>query len=247
MDFWFVATVSALLLVTVDPVEASEKGNGTKLNDSDTINETIPQTDVTTKPITSVLILGLVTVKWTSRCRGEVIMNNLDSVPSLSAVCYNASSIQLLLKDLCENKKGCEGATKFSRSGDTDGGYRILAKQEITQCETLSVKCKEERPPKVPTEPVGYKVATALLCCLLLLLFLIRFSKPTVKALQKRLSNKRQNRWIGPTQSHSVSYHRGQTTLNKTLDDDSRRSYSALDRLAVGNREPSSNRNSYNF
>lgn len=130
------------LFCLLDPVEASEKGNGTKLNDSDTINETIPQTDVTTKPITSVLILGLVTVKWTSRCRGEVIMNNLDSVPSLSAVCYNASSIQLLLKDLCENKKGCEGATKFSRSRDTDGGYRILAKQEITQCETLSVICK---------------------------------------------------------------------------------------------------------
>lgn len=75
-----------------------------------------------------------------------------------------------------------------------------------------------------------FKVMTALLCCALLLLLMVRFTRPTVKALQKRceyththtlgvplhvffiiiftctfvvVSDRRQNRWIGPTQSHS--------------------------------------------
>ncbi|KAM9362918.1 uncharacterized protein cd5 [Symphorus nematophorus] len=94
----------------------------------------------------------------------------------------------------------------------------------------------------------AYKVVTALLCCVLLVLLLIRFTRPTVKALQKRLSDRRQNRWIGPTQSHSVSYHRGKTAV-KNNDGEKRLSYPALERLTVSDsREPSSNRNSgYTF
>lgn len=75
-----------------------------------------------------------------------------------------------------------------------------------------------------------FKVMTALLFCALLLLLMVRYTRPTVKALQKRceykhiqlcvflciyflssnhlhffvlVSDRRQNRWIGPTQSHS--------------------------------------------
>ncbi|CAI5681607.1 T-cell surface glycoprotein CD5 [Oreochromis niloticus] len=110
---------------------------------------------------------------------------------------------------------------------------------------TSSTKCKAE---KDATQLKTYKVMTALLFCILLILFLMRFTRPTVKALQKRLSDRRQNRWIGPTQSHSVSYHRGKTAV-KNNDGDKRHSYPALDRLVISDsREPSSNRNSdYNL
>ncbi|XP_074521003.1 uncharacterized protein cd5 isoform X3 [Halichoeres trimaculatus] len=93
-----------------------------------------------------------------------------------------------------------------------------------------------------------YKVVVALLCCVLIVLLLIRFTKPTVKALQSRLSDRRQNRWVGPTQSHSVSYHQRKAAVQNP-DREKRLSYPALERLTVSDsREPSSNRNSgYNF
>ncbi|XP_035771687.1 T-cell surface glycoprotein CD5 [Neolamprologus brichardi] len=110
---------------------------------------------------------------------------------------------------------------------------------------TSSTKCKAE---KDTAQLKTYKVMTALLFCILLILFLMRFTRPTVKALQKRFSDRRQNRWIGPTQSHSVSYHRGKTAVTNN-DGDKRHSYPALDRLVISDsREPSSNRNSdYNL
>ncbi|XP_028262478.1 uncharacterized protein LOC114436410 isoform X3 [Parambassis ranga] len=63
-----------------------------------------------------------------------------------------------------------------------------------------------------------------------------------------KVSSRRQNRWVGPTQSHSVSYHRGKSTV-KNSDGEKRLSYPALERLTISDsREPSSNRNSgYNF
>ncbi|KAF6739014.1 hypothetical protein FQA47_001366 [Oryzias melastigma] len=88
-----------------------------------------------------------------------------------------------------------------------------------------------------------YKVVTALLSCALLVMLLVHFTKPTVKALQRRLSERREHRWIGPTQSHSVSYHRGKTTVKN--DEENRLSFQALERLAISN---SSERTStYNF
>ncbi|MEQ2262834.1 hypothetical protein XENORESO_021739, partial [Xenotaenia resolanae] len=91
-----------------------------------------------------------------------------------------------------------------------------------------------------------YKVVTALLTIVLLVLLLIRFTRPTVMALQKRLSDRRQHRWVGPTQSHSVSYHRGKSAV-KNDDEEKRFSYPALERLTIGESSPSCNRNLYNF
>ncbi|XP_068448288.1 uncharacterized protein [Clinocottus analis] len=130
-------------------------------------------------------------------------------------------------------------------------GYVITTSgaEKRTSCETLRVQCKvEEVVPDVQGQLQAYRVVTALLCCVLLVLLLIRFTRPTVHALQKRLSERRQNRWIGPTQSHSVSYQRGKTAV-KNNDEEKRLSYPALERLSViDSREPSSNRNSdYNY
>ncbi|XP_061574328.1 uncharacterized protein LOC133440957 [Cololabis saira] len=101
----------------------------------------------------------------------------------------------------------------------------------------------EEKLSGVTTELRAYKVVTGLLCFVFLVLLLIRFTRPTVTALQKRLSDRRQNRWVGPTQSHSVSYQRGKNTL-KDGDGEMRLSFPALERLTIRDSRDSS---SYNF
>ncbi|KAK7929791.1 hypothetical protein WMY93_006186 [Mugilogobius chulae] len=185
-------------------------------------------------------------------------------------------AIDLLLQGVCEQKKGCTGRHTLQTGRRDGGVKISGSQLTETDCETLSIKCEGRQnvfvrvspettscevgaltcvrrfglisgaPPEEPREPAGFKVATALLSVTLILLLFACFSKPTVKALQKRFSNKRKNRWIGPTQSQSVTYHRGQT-VNKNLDGQKRSSYPALDNLVVGSRAPGSNRNSYNF
>ncbi|XP_064782292.1 uncharacterized protein LOC135506829 isoform X2 [Oncorhynchus masou masou] len=67
----------------------------------------------------------------------------------------------------------------------------------------------------------------------------------TTLRIQCEVSDKRQSRWIGPTQSQSVSYHRGKAGLQLNDNTDKRHSYPGLERLTVNtSREPSSNRNS---
>ncbi|XP_031684288.1 uncharacterized protein cd5 isoform X2 [Oncorhynchus kisutch] len=67
----------------------------------------------------------------------------------------------------------------------------------------------------------------------------------TTLGIQCEVSDKRQSRWIGPTQSQSVSYHRGKAGLQLNDNTDKRHSYPGLERLTVNtSREPSSNRNS---
>ncbi|XP_046726146.1 T-cell surface glycoprotein CD5 [Silurus meridionalis] len=109
-----------------------------------------------------------------------------------------------------------------------------------TECSKVFITCKD----KDRKELVTYKVITGLLLTLIIGVLLIRFAQPTYTAFRKRFSQKRQNRWIGPTQSQSVSYHRGQASNpnNNTM---KRTSYPGLERLTVNpSREPSSNRNS---
>lgn len=176
------------------------------------------------------------------------------SHPSNSSlpVCHGSEkNIQSHFRNVCENKRGCKGVPHWAKGrAALTTAYDITASgaEERTGCDTLRVTCTVEVLPDVQGQLQAYKVVTALLCIVLLGLFLIRFTRPTVKALQKRLSDRRQNRWIGPTQSHSVSYHRGKSAV-KNNDVEKRLSYPALERLAVtDSREPSSNRNSdYNF
>ncbi|XP_067261115.1 T-cell surface glycoprotein CD5 [Chanodichthys erythropterus] len=108
-----------------------------------------------------------------------------------------------------------------------------------TDCQGLKITCEDT----LGSELAAYKAVTGILIFLMLGVILLQFSRPTYKAIRKRFSQKRQSRWIGPTQSQSVSYHRGQgAPNNNTL---KRQSFPGLERLTVNtSREPSSNRNS---
>ncbi|KAM8773640.1 uncharacterized protein cd5 isoform 1-T1 [Acanthopagrus schlegelii] len=192
--------------------------------------------------------LGLLTITWSAECGGNIILTHFDPSCSSTPVCSNDTKSRELLRDVCQNKRGCQGTPSWKSSSSKQHCSYITESGTVNRelYETLSVHCAVL--PDVQGQLQAYKVVSALLCLVLLVLLLIRFTRPTVKALQKRLSDRRQNRWIGPTQSHSVSYHRGKTAV-KNNDGEKRHSYPALERLAVSDsREPSSNRNSdYNF
>ncbi|XP_029364325.1 uncharacterized protein cd5 [Echeneis naucrates] len=255
-------TVSALLLLTaVTVMGLSEADAGTSKAVTIQDDSLSPNTSTTTlcscsnptptapptpKPCSPARKPGFLTVSWKrgGQCAGDVILRFNSTYNEL--VC-SSSEVKTHLADVCQNKNDCEGEPTWvtfntHQRGNliTDGGT-----EPADGCEMLSVKCKKK--PNLKAQLNAYKVVTALLCLVLLLLLLIRFTRPAVKALQKRLSDRRQSRWIGPTQSHSVSYHRGKTTVKN--DGEKRLSYPALERLAVSDsREPSSNRNSdFNF
>ncbi|XP_060951414.1 uncharacterized protein LOC133028234 isoform X1 [Limanda limanda] len=256
MDFKTVVTISALLLITAEVQTAvAEQGTNAqpKGNSSDAVNlsSAAPATDAVpiSDPSSSSPVLFVLTVKWTSKCEGHLILHHPSSP---SHVChYSSTTIRSHLTNVCENKKGCKEPMDLKKGEEMPNGYNISEdRPEMTSCEALMVQCKAEPvevQPDVQGQLQAYKVVTALLCCVLVVLLLIRFTRPTVKALQKRLSNRSQTRWVGPTQSHSVSHHRGKTCNNE--DGEKRLSYPALERLAVSDsREPSSNRSSgYNF
>ncbi|XP_049427180.1 uncharacterized protein LOC125885574 [Epinephelus fuscoguttatus] len=258
MDLRTVLTFSSLLLLTAGADHKTQNSTTTPIHtvtDSTSKNCTCPSAapaaPATTNPTPcrSEPDLSFFTIKWT-KCDGYI---NLIHSNSSSTLCYSGkTNFESLLRDVCVNRKGCEDTKPDLVKGKNiqKNGYDITASTEKkgATCEALKVRCKVEHLPDVEGQLHAYKVVTALLCCILLILLLIRFTRPTVKALQKRLSDRRQNRWIGPTQSHSVSYHRGKSAV-KNNDGEKRVSYPALERLAVSDsREPSSNRNSdYNF
>nr|XP_046256345.1 uncharacterized protein LOC124065199 isoform X2 [Scatophagus argus] len=193
--------------------------------------------------------LGLLTVTWTKGCEGDVRLNIYSPSRSSTPVCHTDNkNVWNFLGNVCQTKTGCEGPPNWRKGRRTENSFHIgeSGAEMKSSCLTLRVECTVR--PDTQGQLQAYKVVTALLCCVLLILLLIRFTRPTVKVLQKRLSDRRQNRWIGPTQSHSVSYHRGKAAV-KNNDRETRLSYPALERLAVSDsREPSSNRNSdYNF
>ncbi|XP_053183919.1 uncharacterized protein LOC128367126 [Scomber japonicus] len=257
MDLRIVVTISTLLLMTIESDQTvpnittftTPTNNTTDSSSSSpcTCPTTSPKTTATPSTSSSAPALDLITIKWTENCKGEVLL--ILNYTSNSPVCYdNKTKVQSLLGNVCKNKKDCEDPPKWERSMTKTICYHLTEsmRKEERKYETLKVQCTVG--PDVQGQLQGYKVVTALLCCVLLVLLLMRFTRPTVKALQKRLSDRRQNRWIGPTQSHSVSYHRGKTAV-KNNDGEKRLSYPALERLTVSDsREPSSNRNSgYNL
>ncbi|KAG7235884.1 hypothetical protein INR49_002081 [Caranx melampygus] len=202
---------------------------------SDTQTATTAISSTPTKPIK---VAGFLRVLWRNdTCVGDVILYHPKS-PSPLPVCWSDMA-KSFLENVCE-KKDCEGPNKWKRGSETSGAQISEAGANLTDhsCVTLTVHCTD-----VEGQQHAYKVVIALLSCVLLVILLIRFTRPTVEALQRRFSDRRQNRWIGPTQSHSVSYHRGKAVKNDERE--KRLSYPALERLAVSDsREPSSNRNS---
>ncbi|XP_067106685.1 T-cell surface glycoprotein CD5 isoform X1 [Osmerus mordax] len=191
--------------------------------------------------------LAILQVTWSKSCEGRVYLSVLrsDSLP----LCQ--SSRGLVLQNwtgVCQ-RPGCLGDPVFLTQSFSHG-HEVLENGILvkTICQTLKVRCKAAPPPPVGPDLrgqlVAYKVLSALLCVVFLLLLVARFGQPSLRVLQKRLSDRRQSRWIGPTQSQSVSYHRGKSAVQDT-DESKRSSFPALERLTVNySREPSSNRNS---
>ncbi|XP_058496813.1 uncharacterized protein LOC131467103 isoform X3 [Solea solea] len=261
MDFTTVVTVSALLLVVV---AAAAVGGEAELEPNTGNTTTLPTNnsyDDSTRPKPTdsssskndesprpTPFLGFLVVSWTSRCKGHPMIYHHST---RSHVCHDSkTTVQSLSGNVCEKRRGCKDLLSWHNGNHEANSYHVSEDgvQLRSSCEVLEVWCEVETD-KVVADVHGrqlqvYKVVTALLCCVLLVLLLIRFTRPTVKALQKRLSDRRQSRWIGPTQSHSVSYHRGKSAV-KNNDREQRLSYPALERLTLSDsREPSSSRNS---
>ncbi|RXN20018.1 transmembrane protein 132C-like [Labeo rohita] len=73
--------------------------------------------------------------------------------------------------------------------------------QNITFAFLLMVTWMSPCEDPLGTELAAYKAVTGILIFLILAVILIQFGRPTYKAIRKRFSQKRQSRWVGPTQS----------------------------------------------
>lgn len=207
--------------------------------------ETTSEPQTIHKPNTAVLppAVGRIKVKWmkTSPCQGYIHFF-INFTQRTTYLCSNNDKITNteLGNELCEERR-CGEFLGFRNSYKI--GYMIhenLTATSDIQCKIILLTCKDVD----SKELVAYKVITGLLLTLIIAVLLCRFAQPTYIAVRKRFSQKRQNRWIGPTQTQSVSYHRGQASYpnNNTM---KRQSYPGLERLTVNpSREPSSNRNS---
>nr|XP_015209464.1 PREDICTED: T-cell surface glycoprotein CD5-like [Lepisosteus oculatus] len=89
-------------------------------------------------------------------------------------------------------------------------------------CLNISLVCQEHMEPSTRTL-VFLQVFSVLLSMLLLSLILIKFGPRTYHKISKRLSERRERQWIGPTQSHSVSFYRAQSAAQANSTDNKQR------------------------
>ncbi|XP_053357789.1 T-cell surface glycoprotein CD5 [Clarias gariepinus] len=241
-----------LLLVLVPAVlvggQSYETSTGSNLNATTnaitpTLSTPTCEPRTTNKPTPPPLppALGMISVQWKkpNSCQGYIHFS-INFTSSSELLCHGALITKNLAIKFCKERRCGKFDSFRNKSGK---GYMIHENLTVTtdhQCNTTFLTCQDE----YNKELVAYKVITGLLLTLILLVLFCRFAQPTYIAVRKRFSQKRQNRWIGPTQSQSVSYHRGQASHpnNNTM---KRHSYPGLERLTVNSsREPSSNRNS---
>ncbi|XP_060780841.1 T-cell surface glycoprotein CD5 [Neoarius graeffei] len=188
-------------------------------------------------------VVGRIKMRWEKAkpCQGYILFSK-NFTESSRHLCFSHYDIisTRLGNEICEERR-CGEFLGFRKLGSPLPGYMIhenLTATESSKCKGTFLTCKDAD----SKELLAYKVVTGLLLTLIIAVFLCRFLQPTYIAVRKRFSQKRQNRWVGPTQSQSVSYHRGNHPNNNTT---KRQSYPGLDSLMVyPSREPSSNRNS---
>ncbi|XP_032419306.1 uncharacterized protein cd5 isoform X2 [Xiphophorus hellerii] len=248
---------AVVIIVAFSLVSAETDGQQSTLNATDPTMNTSTSTvcscatsaPPTSNPYNLSIKMGVLKVRWTDTCKGTVELVPHFSVNKSSLPVCQSSEKQVseILQNVCKDRKGCEYEPRWLRM-DTEARecYMIHANgASPTSGKTFRVKCKVENLPDFEGQLTACKVVIALLSIVLLVLLLMRFTKPTVMALQKRLSDRRQHRWVGPTQSHSVSYHRGKSVAKN---EDEEKRFSALERLTVGGgSSPSCNRNFYNY
>ncbi|KAK2852381.1 hypothetical protein Q7C36_007582 [Tachysurus vachellii] len=231
-------------LITAVTLNTVSSNSSACSNSNCTCNSTTMSTRISPVPkiiyVTLPPIMGRLKVKWEKKkpCQGSIQFSI--NFTQTSKLCSEKIITPTLGKELCEERR-CGEFLGFKHNAEK--GYMIhenLTTVNEALCNITVLTCKEES----TKELTVYKVITGLLLTLIAVVLLCRFAQPAYIAVHNRFSQKQQNRWIGPTQSQSVSYHRGQGSQpnnNKMK----RQSYPGLDRLTVyPSREPSSNRNS---
>ena len=107
------------------------------------LSRAAPVTDAPLKPdpSSSSPVLYFLTVNWTSKCEGHLILHH-PSTPS--HVCHSKhTTVQSLLTNVCKNKKGCKDLLRWERGEEVKGGFNISVDraEPTTSCEALTVKC----------------------------------------------------------------------------------------------------------
>ncbi|XP_008417053.1 uncharacterized protein cd5 [Poecilia reticulata] len=246
MDLSAVVIIVALSLVSA----VSSQDNSSTISPNTSTVCSCASAAPTSKPDSLSITVGILNVIWTETCAGTVqlVLYHSFNNTSLNVSYSSKQHVSEILQNVCKDRKGCEYEPIWLHPGtEAEKCYMIHANgaNETSDCKTIRVECKVEKLPDFEGQLTACKVVIALLSIVLLVLLLMRFTKPTVMALQKRLSDRRQHRWVGPTQSHSVSYHRGKSVAKN---EDEEKRFSALERLTVGGgSSPSCNRNSYNY
>ncbi|KAK7161510.1 hypothetical protein R3I94_004255 [Phoxinus phoxinus] len=244
MENSLLMTLAALLLLGVREGTSQSATLNITNTTASTPHASTPRTTISTETpcpktiqhITQTVLARLRVIWKKSPCEGQLFLyfpnQNLAPLCSSSYI----SNWSELCKDMrCGDFKGFKPTKK--------GNVRVL-KDNMTllineDCTGLQITCEDT----LGSELAAYKAVTGILIFLMLGVILFQYGQPTYKAIRKRFSQKRESRWVGPTQSQSVSYHRGQgPPNNNTL---KRQSFPGLERLTVNtSREPSSNRNS---
>ncbi|KAL2097356.1 hypothetical protein ACEWY4_006563 [Coilia grayii] len=213
-----------LLLVNADsePLR-SPQGNASAIpvtsNNSRAISAPSPSKCPKVTAPTPLRKVVLVKVTWDSNnpCRGAVHL----SLPrgGHKPVCFGSTYTDEF-EDLCQQRR-CEKFLAWEKSEQIVPGHYVNGSGRVTNtnCHALIIQCKGPQATRSQGktsegayngELVAYKAVTGLLILLVLAVLLFFFGKPTYSAIRKRMSQKRQTRWIGPTQTQSVYYHRDQ-------------------------------------
>uniref|UniRef100_A0A9J8B2U2 T-cell surface glycoprotein CD5 n=1 Tax=Cyprinus carpio carpio TaxID=630221 RepID=A0A9J8B2U2_CYPCA len=242
MENSLLMTLTTLLLLGVQGIATQiQTNNLTTPSTPQSVNvttSTAPQTQCLNiiQNITKSVLYQL-KVKWIkgSSCEGQLYLDTGEHKRPLCFNTYKSSWWNEVCKDTrCGDFKSYKPTSSQTPSFMLTSNMTII---DTTECKGLHIMCQDSQ----GRELAAYKAVTGILIFLILGVILLQFSRPMYKAIRKRFSQKRQSRWIGPTES--VCYHRGQGPANKNTE--KRQSFPGLERLTVNqSREPSSNRNS---
>lgn len=87
------------------------------------------------------LQLGLLKVKWTSECKGNV---ELYQHSSYSLVCHGSQKkIDSIFKTVCQERRNCKGMPHLSNGRTTENGVNFTDNgiKQVLSCEALTVQC----------------------------------------------------------------------------------------------------------
>lgn len=146
------------------------------LGSTQTTNETTNQTETpsTSSPATvihskgdcPVQLMGLLKVKWTSACKGDVeLLPHQQTPPSL--VCHSSqNNVAVFLKAACQERRGCKGNPTWHEGRPMETCYDIQDSGVLKQdcCGgTLSIHCSGEETQWSKLDKYRYRCHVAVL------------------------------------------------------------------------------------